>query len=197
MSPDRRWCQQCGTSLPDDARFCEMCGTPVVTEPYQPQEMVIGHLPGELEGKGRFRRGKAIILVITTTRLICVRETKKMHETWVGEIVRLFEEEDPDLSWRQRLDSYEWRSPLWAYFFDASPDALLATDRENEAIPLTDLVSATITLVEEGGDTVDFLLTSGETLRFVLFDQMGRPAARFLAQALGLDRVRLVPFPAG
>jgi hypothetical protein len=155
-------------------------------------EVVIGHLPGKIEGKGRFGRSKAIILVITTTRLICVRETKKMHEDWIGEIVRLSEEEDPDLPWRRHYDTYEWRSPLWAYFYETPPDDLLATHRDNQAIPSTDIVSVTVTPVEEGEDTVDFVLTGGETLRLVLLDQMGRPAARFLAQALDPQRVRIV-----
>ena len=134
MPANKRWCEQCGTPLPDDARFCEMCGTPVVMQPSRAGEIVIGHLPGEIEGKGRLGRSKAINLVITTTRLICIRETSKMRENWVGELARL---------------------------------------------------------VEEEGDTVDLQLTGGETLRFVLFDQMGRPAGRFLAQALGPQRVRL------
>jgi hypothetical protein len=174
-----------------------MCGTPVGTEHYQQGETVIGHLPGRVEGKGRFGRDKAINLVITTARLLCVRETRKMGEKWVGEIFRLAEEEEnPDLPWRRHFDSYEWRSPLWAYFYETPADDLLATHRDNQAIPLTDVVSATITFAEEGGDMVDFVLTSGETLRVVLIDQMGRPAGRFLAQALGPQRVRFVSQPA-
>ncbi len=197
MSPNRQWCEQCGTPLPDDARFCEMCGTPVVMEHSRAAETVTGHLPGEIEGNGRFRQSQAIILVITTTRLICVRETRKMHENWTGEIFRLAEEEEnPDLPWRRHFDSYEWRSPLWAYFYETPADDLLATHRDNQAIALKDIVSATITLVEEGGDMVDFVLTSGETLRFVLIDQMGRPSGRFLAQVLGPQRVRFVSQPA-
>jgi predicted amidophosphoribosyltransferase len=46
-----RWCDKCGTPLPDDARFCEMCGTPVGTEHDQQVETVIGHPPEEMESK--------------------------------------------------------------------------------------------------------------------------------------------------
>jgi hypothetical protein len=198
MQLDQRWCTQCGTTLPADARFCEMCGAPAGIVDSEQAEMVIGHLPGEMVGKGIFGRGKAINLVITSLRLLCLYETKKMRENWVAEIVRLVEEEErTGLPWRSYFDSYEWRGPLWIGFYETPPEQLLAAHRDNEAIPLADVLSTTITLMEEGEDRVDILLTSGETRHFVLFDQMGQPADRFLAQALGPERVSIAPSPIG
>jgi len=193
MPAAQQWCEQCGTPLPADARFCEMCGAPAGVFDPQQAETAIGHLPGELQGKGLFDRGKAIVLVITTTRLLCLYETKKMRENWVAEIVRLVEEDDGSMPWRWQFENYDWRGPLWAEFYGMPPDQLLAAHRDNEAIPLADVVSVTVTLVEEGEDTVDIALSQDRSLHFVLFDQLGQPAARFLAQALGSERVRVTP----
>ncbi len=201
MSANAQWCEQCGAPIPADARFCEMCGAPAASFHSEQIETVIGHLPAERfqEGAGLFGRVKTtqLNLVITTSRLLCLQETEEMNETWLGETERLIEEEeDGDLPWRALMDAYDWSGPLWAYFYETPADELLAADRGNEAIPLSHVVSTAITLDEER-DRLDILLANGETYHFQLFNQVGRPAARFFAQALGPERVRLTPLQAG
>ncbi len=201
MSVDERWCEQCGTPLPADARFCEMCGAPAGTVYSQQAETVVGHLPAERidEGKGLFGRVKTtqLNLVITISRLLCLRETDEMNNNWLAETERLIEEEERSgLPWRALIDNYDWRSPLWASFYDTPPGELVAAHRGNEVIPLADIVSATVTLDEER-DKLDILLGSGEMHHFLLFNQVGQAAERFLAQALGPERVRIAPLPAG
>ena len=44
-----------------------------------------------------------------------------------------------------------------------------------------------------GLDGMDILLASGQTIHFQLFNLVGRAAARFFRQALGPERVRLIP----
>jgi hypothetical protein len=197
MPADERWCEQCGTPLPADARFCEMCGAPAGALRYEQAETVIGHLPGERleEGKGLFGRVKTtqLNLVITTSRLLCLRETDETNENWLAETERLLEEEERSgLPWRTLIARYDWRSPLWAGFYDTPSDELLVAHRDNAAIPLADIVSTTVTLDEER-DKLDVLLVSGEMRHFLLFNQVGQAAARFLAQALGPERVRIAP----
>jgi hypothetical protein len=193
MSEAKLYCEECGAVLPADARFCEQCGT---SAPFGREEPVIGHLPAERieKGKGRFSRTKFIqvSLVITTTHLLCLRETETMNENWLAEEERLnVEEEKSGLPWRELIDRYDWRSPLWSDFYNVPPGTLLSAHRDNEAIPLADVVSATITLDNEL-DELDLLLTSGQTLHFQLFNLVGRAAGRFLCQALGPERVRLI-----
>jgi hypothetical protein len=197
MPTDQRWCTQCGARLPADARFCEMCGAPagfVRQEGAERAEVVIGHLPAERieEGKGLFGRAKTtqLNLVITTSRLLCLHETEEMNDNWVAETERLIELERSGQPWRALIDGYDWRSPLWAGFYDTPPDDLLAAHRGNEAIALADVASAAVTLDEER-DRLDLVLAGGETRRFLLFNQVGQAAARFLGQALGAERVRL------
>jgi hypothetical protein len=197
MPANKRWCEQCGTPLPADARFCEMCGTPAGAVHLEQAEMVIGHLPAARieEGKRLFGRAKTtqLNLVITTSCLLCLRETNEMNENWLAEQERLLEEEKRSgLPWRALIDNYNWRNPLWARFYNTPPGELLAAHRGNETIPLADVVSASVTLEEEL-DKLDILLTSGEMHHFLLFNQVGQAAARFLAQALGPERLRLTP----
>jgi len=165
-------------------------------------ETVIGHLPGQRieDGQGLFGRARTtqLTLVVTTHRLLCLHETHEMNENWLAETERLIEEEERSgLPWRALIDQYDWRSPLWAPLYDTQPDELLAAHRGNEAIPLTDVVSAAVTLDEER-DRLEILLAGGELRRFLFFNQVGRAAGRFLAQALGQDRVRVTSAgPAG
>jgi hypothetical protein len=206
MPAHTRWCTKCGTPLPADARFCEMCGAPAGGAPAGGApggqlETVIGHLPAERieAGKGFLGRTRTtqINLVITTSRLLCLRETNEMNENWLAETERLIEQESRSgLPWRTLVDQYDWRGPLWADFYDTPPDELLAAHHGNEAIPLDQVVSVAITLDEEL-DRLDVLLAGGLGYHFQLFNQVGQAAARFLAQALGPQRVRLTPLPAG
>ena len=196
MSEAKLWCEACGTPLPPDARFCEMCGAAVPSRPQNQGEMIIGHLPAERveKGKGLFGRASTtqLNLVITTVRLLYLRETDAMNQKWLAEEERLGEEQArTGQSFRAVIDSYDWRGSVWAELYEVEPDELLAAHRENEAIPLTDILSATVTLDEEL-DKLDISLVSGETHHFQLFNLVGRPAAQFLRQALGPDRVRLV-----
>ena len=200
MPTDKRWCKQCGTPLPADARFCEMCGAPAGAAPPERAERVIGHLPAERieEGKGLFGRAKRtqLNLVITTSRLLYLRETNELNENWLAETERLVQEEERSgVPWRTLIDNYDWRDPLWASFYDTPPDRLLAAHRGNEALPLAKVVSATITLDEER-DKLDISIAGGEMHHFSLFNLVGQAAARFLAQALGPERVRITPPPA-
>jgi hypothetical protein len=174
-----------------------MCGAPADAGHRSQAETVIGHLPAErLEpGKGLFGRTRMtqINLVITASHLLYLHETEEMNENWLAEGERLSEEKERSgLPWRTLIDSYDWRSPLWASFYDTPPATLVAAHRGNEAIPLADIVSVAIVLDEEL-DKLDILLTSGETDHFQLFNQVGQAAARFLTQALGPERVRLTP----
>lgn len=197
MPASQQWCEQCGAPLPEGARFCEVCGAPVGSPLPQQAEAVIGHLPAEAvqEGKGFLGRSKTIplSLILTTSRLLLLREDDDVHDLWVGETERLIEEEEHGaLSWRELIDRYPWRSPLWARFFDTPPDDLLAAHRDNEAIPLTEVVWAAVTL-GEGGDRLYLQLAGGQARQMLLLNQVGRVAVRFLAQALGPERVRLAP----
>jgi hypothetical protein len=207
MSADK-FCSQCGAEVPEGVRFCVMCGAPVsaAAAPLPPQapspppqvarrERTIGHLPVEQveEGAGIFGRRKStqLNMVITTARLLYLRETNDMNENWLFETERLEElQKRSGLPWRTVMDHYDFQGPLWASFYDDPPDELLAAHRHNEAVSLADIVSATITLEEEL-DKLDIQLSSGEMHHFSLYNQVGQPAARFLAQALGAERVRL------
>lgn len=195
MSTNQRFCEQCGAPLPAGARFCEMCGAPTDAATDTAPERVIGHLPAERleEGKGFLGRVKTttINLIVTTTRLLFLRETEETNDAWLGETERLEEEEKRSgVPWRMLIDRYEWHSPLWSQFYETPPGELVAAGRDNEALVLADVASATVTLDEEL-DKLDIVLRSGETRRFQLFNLTGRPAARFLAEALGRERVRL------
>jgi hypothetical protein len=176
-----------------------MCGARIEPVSYEQAETVIGHLPVERveEGKGFLGRTKStqLSLVVTTSRLLYLRETDEMNEKWLAEEGCLLEEEKHSgLPWRTIIDNYDWRNPLWASFYNTPPDEQLAAHRHNEAIPLVNVASAIVTLDEEW-DKLDVQLTSGEIHHFLLFNQVGQAAARFLAQALGPKRVRLTPQP--
>lgn len=201
MPTNEHRCTQCGAPLPADARFCETCGAPAGSFHSGQTETVIGHLPAERfqEGAGVFGRVKVtqLNLVITTSQLLCLQETNEMNETWLGETERLFQEEqNGGMPWRALMDAYDWSGPLWDYFYKTPAHELIAADRDNEAIPLSDVVSAEIALDDER-DRMDIRLANGETYHFQLFNQVGRPAARFFAQALGPERVRLTHSQAG
>lgn len=199
MPADKTWCEQCGTLLPVDARFCEMCGAPIRQESQREVETVIGHLPVQRvqAGKGFLGRDQTtdLTLIITTSRLLFLREARETSDNWLAETERLMEEEHQSgLTWRELMDRYDWRRALWDVFFKTPPDELLATHRDNTAVPLEQVISVTVSLAEER-DVVSILLADGESYQLRLFDQMGRPATRFLAQALGPQRVRLVSQP--
>jgi hypothetical protein len=51
--------------------------------------------------------------------------------------------------------------------------------------------------LDEGLDKLDIVLAGGQELHFQLFNLVGRPAARFLSQALGSERVRLLGSSSG
>ena len=93
--------------------------------------------------------------------------------------------------WRTLIDRYDWHSPIWAAFYDTPPGELLSADRGNGAIPLSEVIAATVILDEEL-DNLDIELAGGTVFHFQLFNQVGRPAARFLAQVLDTSRVRLL-----
>jgi hypothetical protein len=203
MNTPNRFCEQCGSPLRAGVRFCERCGAPVELEraPAAAEaEAVIGHLPAERleEGKGFLGRPKTTQLnfVITTSRILCLRETEETNDAWLGETERLDDEEKRSgVPWRTLIDHYVWRSPVWAAFYETPPDELLASDRGNGSIPLSEIVRATVTLDDEM-DRLELAFAGGQVFRYRLYNLTGRPAARFLAQALGPERVRLVAQPA-
>jgi len=194
--PAAKVCVTCGATMEAGARFCELCGAPVEGPLQERAETVIGHLPAERleEGKGFLGRLKTtkLGLVITTDRVLCLRQTIEMNENWLQEQDRLFNHlESLDVTSRDVWDDYGWSGPPWSTYYETPPDELLSSNRSNEAIPLREVVSATVTLDEEL-DKLDLVLVNGETYHFQLFILTGEPAARFLGQAVGLDRVRLV-----
>jgi hypothetical protein len=184
-----------------------MCGAPVEPAAAAPAvaahtvETVVGHIPAERleDGKNLLGRQKTtqLNLVITTTRLLCLRETEETNEAWLAEQERIEEEEKRSgVAWRMLMERYNWRSPVWAAFYETPPGELLSSDRGNGAIPLSDIARATITLNDEM-DGLDLELAGGQVFRFRLYISTGRPAARFLAQVLGPERVRVVAQQAG
>ncbi len=194
-----RSCARCGAPIPDGDRFCQMCGmaAPPPTAPGPAIEAVVGHLPAEVveEGKGVFggARRRQVNLVITTGRLLCLQETEDTNSAWLAESERLEEEAArTGIPWRALIDRYPWNGPLWAEFFRNPPDALLAADSRNWAVPLRAIVEASVTLDPER-DRLDLLMDNGQVLSFGLFNLVGAAAARFLAQALGAARVRMGP----
>ncbi len=207
MGAQKRFCEQCGSPLKPGVCFCEMCGAPVEPAAAAPAvaahtvETVVGHIPAERleDGKNLLGRQKTtqLNLVITTTRLLCLRETEETNEAWLAEQERIEEEEKRSgVAWRMLMERYNWRSPVWAAFYETPPGELLSSDRGNGAIPLSDIARATITLNDEM-DGLDLELAGGQVFRFRLYISTGRPAARFLAQVLGPERVRVVAQQAG
>ena len=210
MAAGARFCTQCGAGVPEGVRFCVMCGakieeTPAVAAPppAQPQvetgqgEWVVGHLPVERveQGAGAFGRTRStqLNMVITSTRLLYLRETEEMNELWVYESERLEDlEKRSGLPLRVVMHEYDWHSPQWASLYATPPDQLLAAHRHNEAVPLAAIVSATVTLAEEL-DQLDLDLASGERHHFLIYVQAGEAAGQFLSRALGAGRVRLIP----
>lgn len=203
MPDNAERCEQCGARLPASARFCEICGAPVGARPPAPAgarpaqaaEAVIGHLPAERTEKTRsglgWKPAGALTLVISTRRLLLLRETDEVYDTWVSETEGLIvEEEQSGRPWRELMDAYDWRSPVWAHLYNTPPDALLAAHRDNEAIALDQVISAEVALADDC-DALSLLLADGNQPRFPLKNQSGRPAAIFLAQALGPERVRV------
>lgn len=208
MTTTPQFCEHCGARLPSDASFCEMCGKPINLSPAGQAlhtsaqafhasgqaETVIGHLPAGIEkGKGLFGQPKVsqMNIVITSSRLLILQETEETNDHWVFESERLSEEEERSgLPLRALMDSYDWRNPLWAYFYDTPPDELLADHKENEAIFLSDILSAAVSLEAEL-DILDLWLSHGATRRLLIYNQAGKAAARFLAQVLGPERVQL------
>ena len=131
-------------------------------------------------------------LVITSSRILCLRETMDTNDTWVAETERLDDEEKRSgVPWRTLIDRYDWRSAMWAAFYDTPPGELLSADRGNGAILLSEVAAATVTLDDEL-DKLDIELAGGQVFHFQLYNLVGRAAARFLAQALGSERVRLI-----
>ena len=198
--PAAKVCAACGAGMEAGASFCGMCGTPADAPAEQGVEKVIGHLPAERleEGKGFLGRLKAtpLALVITTDRILCLRETPEMNQSWLEEQDRLAgRSESLGVSSRNVWDAYDWGGPPWSSYYETPPDELLSSNRSNEAIPLGEVVSAAVTLDEEL-DKLEVVLTDGETYHFQLFNLTGEAAARFLRQALGPDRVRVVALPA-
>ena len=196
MTAPKRFCEQCGSPLQTGGRFCEMCGAPAGSVQAEAAETVVGHLPAERleEGKGLLGRVKTtqLNLVITTSRILCLRETEETNDTWLAETERLEDEEKRSgVPWRTLIERYDWRSPIWVAFYETPPGELLAADRGNGAIPLPEVVLATVTLDEER-DKLDIGLAGGQVFHFQLYNQVGRAAARFLAHVLGPERVRLV-----
>jgi hypothetical protein len=175
------------------ASFCGMCGTPVEAQPAERAETIIGHLPAERleEGRGFLGRLKVtpLALVITTQRLLCLRETPEMNQSWLEEQDRLAgRSESLGVISRDVWHAYDWSGPPWELYYETPPDELAASDRANEAIPVGEIVSATVTLDDEL-DKLDIVMANGEPYHFQLFNLTGEPAARFLRQALGPDRV--------
>ncbi len=197
MPTEKQRCKQCGNPVPAGANYCKVCGTPTGAINAPQAETVIGHLPVQrLEaGMGLFGRTRKtqMNIVITTSRLLYLHASDAMNDRWLGETERIFQEEQASgLPWRALIDSYDWRNPLWADFYDTPPEALLTAHRDNEALPLANITLAEITL-DEVWDKLDILIASGEMDHFLLFNQVGQAASRFLSQALGAGRVRLTP----
>jgi hypothetical protein len=198
MVAQKRFCEQCGSPLKAGARFCEMCGSPAESAapaPAEGVESVAGHVPAERleEGKNLFGHQKTtqLELVITTLRILCLRQTEDMNDAWLAEQDGLEEEEKlSGTPWRTLIDRYDWRGPVWAAFYETPPRELLSSDRGNGAIPLSEIVRATVTLNDEM-DGLDIELGGGQVFRFWLYNLTGKAAARFLTEVLGRDRVRL------
>lgn len=200
MTTPSRFCEQCGAALPLQARFCEMCGHPInaATPAVQPVsvappaqiEAVIVHLPAEMLGKGLIGWGKKISLVITTERLLCLRETKAIKKKWDDEIERLMQQEETSgTPWRTLIDNYDWRNPLWADLYNTPPAKLLSAHKDNVSIPMASITLAAVTLNEEQ-DQLEIKLSDGETRKFLFDSLVGQAAAHFLNQVLGPGRVR-------
>ena len=155
---------------------------------------MVGHLPAEtLEaGQGLFggARRRQVNLVVTNARLLCLQETEDTNTAWLAETERLEQEAARGgVPWRTLIDQYPWDGPPWAGFYRTPPDALLAADDRNWAIPVPAIVKASVTLDPER-DQLQLLMDNGQVLSFQLFNLVGAAAARFLTQVLGAPRVQ-------
>lgn len=139
-------------------------------------------------------RRRQVNLVLTNLRLLCLRETEETNTAWLAESERLEEEAArAGVSLRVLIDHYRWDAPLWAEFYRNAPDALLAADRNNWAVPLSAVVHASVTLDPEL-DRLDLMMDNGQVLGFPLFNLAGLAAARFLTQVLGAARVQVIGY---
>lgn len=185
-----------GAEVPTERpQFVEPTRAPEYVPQALPTEYVIGHLPVEWvqEGAGLFGRTKytQVNLVVTTSRILCLRETDETNSTWLAEQERLDElSRRSGVPLRTLMDSYNWQDPIWAVFYATGPEDLLAEDRHNWALPLSAIVAVAVTLDEEL-DQLDLRLGTGEVVRFRLFNQVGVVAARLLAQVLDPRLVQL------
>ena len=115
-----------------------------------------------------------------------------MRDIWEAETEALLvEEERSGLTWRELMDAYDWRGRTWAFLYDTAPDTLLAEHPDNDALPLAGVISAAVALSDEVDELV-LQLAGGGVRTVLLKNQTGRPAAIFLAQALGPQRVHVI-----
>ncbi len=161
-------------------------------------ERVVGHVPAEVstQGKGFLARLRSLTydILITSQRLLLIRQSEAMNTVALDEGERLEEEaESLGVPWRQIMDAYRWDSPPWQHYYRTAPDKLLSESGENRAIALGGIQAAIIGLGQEDDlDHLELRLANGEVLSFNLFMASGGAAARFLAAALGRHRVQMM-----
>lgn len=206
-------CSRCGHPIPVGDRFCQRCGAPVAAAPTAgaPEapldlpgtlaapppgpERIIGHLPAEwLSGEtglfGRQRR-PMVNLVVTASRALCLAETPESNDAWVAESERLDDlARSTGAPLRALMDGYDFAAPVFRFFWESTPDALLAENRANWSVPLAGLAGVTITLDAEL-DGLLLAMDNGQEFRFRLYNSTGLAAARLFATVIGPQRVRV------
>lgn len=158
-------------------------------------ERILGHLPAEwLSGEtGLFGRPRTptVNLVITTIRVLCLAETPESNDAWVSESERLDElSRTTGTPLRALIDGYDFAAPVFRFFWESTPDALVAEDRANWSLPLAGVVGVTITL-DDDLDGLVLTMDNGQEFRFQLYNSTGLAAARLVASVLGPQRVRV------
>lgn len=158
-------------------------------------ERLIGHLPAEwLSGEvGLFGRPRTpmVNLAVTTARLLCLAETPESNDAWVAESERLDDlARSTGAPLRALIDGYDFGAPVFRFFWESTPDALLAENRANWSLPLAGVAGVTISLDAEL-DGLALTMDNGQEFRFRLYNSTGLAAARLFASVLGSQRVRV------
>ncbi len=158
-------------------------------------ERTLGHLPAEwVSGEtGLFGRPRTpmVNLVVTSTRVLCLAETPESNDAWVAESERLDDlARGTGVPLRALIDGYDFAAPVFRFFWESTPDVLLAEDRGNWSLPLAGVAGATIAL-DADLDGLVLTMDNGQEFRFRLYNSTGLAAARLFASVLGPQRVRV------